>query len=428
MIGILTYPDIHSKNMTDSSTKFRVYLVFEDGSSYGVSLSREIRYAGLVSYVKKKFKYNKGYEVGFSYKMPHGQVNIVDDDDVEFFINEVCKPKAALPKLLINVIVKSSKVNPSSSKSIDFDLNDPLFHNNFDPQIFYNDSLRIEQPKNEHLENHMERVEEPKKEHLENYMESVEQPKNETFENYGSTSSFLNHQIMPKWQTSNPFKYMPTPPDPPSLEIKIPNTLTYNTNGSVILKEGDEFEDKNAIMYAIGEKALLERFEFKPRKTDKFRYDVICVHAECKWKILSSLNKDGVKWSLGKVYDVHTCSRTQVYPNHRNATKKLLGHLLFPKLKDSSRIYRPIDIMQDINEQYNIDISYKKAWAGKNRALELVNGCPKESFEQLPYYCHNLKLKNEGTVTHIDTDDEGHFKMCFIGFGVAVRIYLFCFM
>ena len=404
--------------MSLSSTKFRLYLVFEDGNSYGVTLDRDIRYARLVSYVKKKFKITKGYDLSFSYKMPHGPVHIVDDDDVEFFINEVCRPKAALPKLLINMIVKSSKVNPSSSNSLDVDLNDSLFPDDFDPKSFYND---YQIPKNELLENYTE-FNSP----LDNIYDN--QPNNETFENLGSTPSFLNHQMVPKWQTTDPFKYMPTPPDPPSPEIKLPNTMKYNNNGSIILKEGDEFDDKKSLMYVIGEKALLERFEFKPRKTDKFRYDVICLQATCKWKIVSSLNKDGVKWRLGKVNDVHTCSRTKVFPNHRNATKNLLGHLLFPKMKDSSRIYTPKDIKADINQQYNIDISYKKAWWGKNVALELVNGCPKESFEQLPYYCHNLKLKNEGTVTHIATDDEGHFKMCFIGFGVAVSIYIFLFI
>nr|GEW27676.1 transposase, MuDR, MULE transposase domain protein [Tanacetum cinerariifolium] len=39
----------------------------------------------------------------------------------------------------------------------------------------------------------------------------------------------------------------------------------------------------------------------------------------------------------------------------------------------------------------------------------------------------NLKRENEGTVTDIETDDEGHFKMCFIGFGVAIKSFM-CYM
>ncbi|GJY13109.1 reverse transcriptase domain-containing protein [Tanacetum coccineum] len=64
----------------------------------------------------------------------------------------------------------------------------------------------------------------------------------------------------------------------------------------------------------------------------------------------------------------------------------------------------------------------KKAWRGKHIALASSQGCPIESFAQLPFYCYNLKKENEGTVTDIETDDKGRFKMCFIGFGVASKV------
>ncbi|PWA88550.1 transposase, MuDR, MULE transposase domain protein [Artemisia annua] len=54
-----------------------------------------------------------------------------------------------------------------------------------------------------------------------------------------------------------------------------------------------------------------------------------------------------------------------------------------------------------------------------------VKSCsPKESFIQLPHYCYNLELENEGTVTAIVTDDEGIFKMVFVAFGIAVIKFL----
>ncbi|GJZ38293.1 transposase, MuDR, MULE transposase domain protein [Tanacetum coccineum] len=177
-------------------------------------------------------------------------------------------------------------------------------------------------------------------------------------------------------------------------------------------------------MYVIGKKAPDEGFEFMVRKSTTLRFDVICKIAECKWKIISSKSKNGDSWLLGTVNDIHTCSRTQLNPNHRNATKKLLGWLLAPKLKDYSRIYKPKDIINDINLEFNIDITYKKAWGGKNKGLEINSGCPLDSFSQLPYYFYNLKMANEGTVMHIENDDEGRFKMCFIAFGFAIRSFL----
>ncbi|PWA68719.1 hypothetical protein CTI12_AA302420 [Artemisia annua] len=41
---------------------------------------------------------------------------------------------------------------------------------------------------------------------------------------------------------------------------------------------------------------------------------------------------------------------------------------------------------------------------------------------ELPHYCYNLELENEGTVTAIDTDDEGIFKVVFVAFGIAMRL------
>ncbi|GKC63317.1 transposase, MuDR, MULE transposase domain protein [Tanacetum coccineum] len=109
--------------------------------------------------------------------------------------------------------------------------------------------------------------------------------------------------------------------------------------------------------------------------------------------------------------------------HHRNATAKLFGRLLEPKFKDNTRIYKGKDIKEDIYTDLNIDINYKQAWRAKNVVLEYISGCLVASFAQLPYYCHNLELTNDGTVTHIETDDEDRFKMVFIAFGVVIQSF-----
>nr|GEW01074.1 transposase, MuDR, MULE transposase domain protein [Tanacetum cinerariifolium] len=53
-----------------------------------------------------------------------------------------------------------------------------------------------------------------------------------------------------------------------------------------------------------------------------------------------------------------------------------------------------------------------------------LTGSLAESFAQLSYYCHNLKMANEGTFTHIETDAEGRFKLLYVGFGVAIWAFL----
>ncbi|GJV31185.1 transposase, MuDR, MULE transposase domain protein [Tanacetum coccineum] len=121
--------------------------------------------------------------------------------------------------------------------------------------------------------------------------------------------------------------------------------------------------------------------------------------------------------------DVHTCPKTQTYPNHRNANKKVIAHILNEKLQDRSRVLKGKDIQQDILSEYKIHISYQQAWRGKDYAIQQIRGSPYEAFEMLPYYCFNLERKNEGTVTRIKTDENGVFEMLFIAIGASIRTF-----
>ncbi|GJR35588.1 transposase, MuDR, MULE transposase domain protein [Tanacetum coccineum] len=201
----------------------------------------------------------------------------------------------------------------------------------------------------------------------------------------------VNNAFMHAWQ-SNTFDHMPPTPDAPVHQID----------------------------HAIGTKAIVEGFEFKTRSSNKIRFDAICIHKECTWRILARKLNESNLWLLTTVEDVHTYSMTRLHHDHRNATTTVLGALLVDKVADYTRVYKPKDIQMDLN----IDISYKKSWRGRKKVFDIAMGSPAESFAQLPYYCHNLILASEGTVTHIETDAEGRFKLLYVGFGVAIRGFL----
>nr|GEX58644.1 hypothetical protein [Tanacetum cinerariifolium] len=122
--------------------------------------------------------------------------------------------------------------------------------------------------------------------------------------------------------------------------------------------------------------------------------------------------------------DHHTCTKTQIHPHHHNATPKVLGHILKEAMSESSRIYKGKVIMTYMNARFKIDISYSQAWRAKCYALQLLRGTPEESFNELPLCCHNLKLKNQGTITHIETDDEDRFEIFFLAVGAVIRAFV----
>ncbi|GKA78511.1 transposase, MuDR, MULE transposase domain protein [Tanacetum coccineum] len=130
------------------------------------------------------------------------------------------------------------------------------------------------------------------------------------------------------------------------------------------------------------------------------------------------------KYHITHLYDVHTCPKTQTYPNHRNANKKVIAHIITPKLQENKRVLRGKAIQQDIMAEYEVNLSYQQAWRGKDYGIEHIRGSPYESFEMLSYYCHNLERKNPGTVTRIKTDEKGVFEMLFIAIGASIRTFI----
>ncbi|GJX50753.1 hypothetical protein Tco_0277598 [Tanacetum coccineum] len=78
----------------------------------------------------------------------------------------------------------------------------------------------------------------------------------------------------------------------------------------------------------------------------------------------------------------------------------------------------------ELSPKYKINISYQQAWRGKDYGIEQIKGSPYESFEMLPYYCHNLERKNQRTITRIKTNEKGVFEMLFISIGASIRTFL----
>ncbi|GJR01456.1 phospholipase-like protein [Tanacetum coccineum] len=112
-----------------------------------------------------------------------------------------------------------------------------------------------------------------------------------------------------------------------------------------------------------------------------------------KWQKFMSFEPDipetpiyKAKPNISKQYSQQSeVEKTQTYPNHRNANKKVIGHLLTPKLQDRSRNLRGKDIQQDILLEYKIHISYQQAMKGKHYGIQQVRGSPYEAFEMLPF-------------------------------------------
>ncbi|XP_073120890.1 uncharacterized protein [Henckelia pumila] len=79
--------------------------------------------------------------------------------------------------------------------------------------------------------------------------------------------------------------------------------------------------------------------------------------------------------------------------------------------------------MAMIRNNMNADISYYKAWRGKELADNILKGDPTKSFTLLPCYLHMVEKMNRGSITDICIDEKNRFKYMFLAFGACVRGY-----
>ncbi|KAJ9544532.1 hypothetical protein OSB04_024239 [Centaurea solstitialis] len=103
------------------------------------------------------------------------------------------------------------------------------------------------------------------------------------------------------------------------------------------------------MILALSLKFIEESFQFKVKRSSTTRYEAVCIYdTHCQWRMTAASVGSTGMFSVRKINDIHTCSRTQLHSSHRQANRRVLGHIIVPQLRDSSRTLRGKDIVTDI--------------------------------------------------------------------------------
>ncbi|KAL0541309.1 hypothetical protein IC582_021351 [Cucumis melo] len=131
-------------------------------------------------------------------------------------------------------------------------------------------------------------------------------------------------------------------------------------------------------------------------------------------------------FKIKKYVKVHSCSLEFLNRDHRQAKSWVVGELIKSKFKGAGRLYKPRDIIEDMRQDYGINMSYEKAQRGRENAYERVRGSPEESYNLLRKYGEALKFTNPGTIFHMELEDDRFFKYIFMVVGPCVRGFFNC--
>ena len=95
--------------------------------------------------------------------------------------------------------------------------------------------------------------------------------------------------------------------------------------------------------------------------------------------------------------------------NHRQVTYKVIGRKFKSQYVGVLEGPTPRGLVNLARKNLKVGVSYWKGWKARQYAYSLIRGSYEESFPLLLSYCHMLKLKNLGTFTHIEVDENNFF-------------------
>ncbi|KAL7177357.1 hypothetical protein ACSBR2_030668 [Camellia fascicularis] len=175
--------------------------------------------------------------------------------------------------------------------------------------------------------------------------------------------------------------------------------------------------------------AVEHGFQFKCIKNDSVRITVVCKFAAatgCVWSIHARVLPSNGVLCVKSFDSVHTCGvAVRTYRNLRTGSE-----LVFAVVADRVRgqpLVRPTDVVFDLKNDYGLDISYRVAWFGVEKARGEVYGDHAMSFNQLRWYNEAVMEKNPNSYINLEFDQKsGRFVQYFILFRACIDGFNHC--
>ncbi|CAI0424029.1 unnamed protein product [Linum tenue] len=186
---------------------------------------------------------------------------------------------------------------------------------------------------------------------------------------------------------------------------------------------GQRFSNVNEFRESLRRYAIAHQFAFKYKKNDSHRVTVKCKAEGCPWRIHASRLSDTQLICIKKMNPTHTCDGS-VLTTGNQATRSWVASIIKEKLKVFPN-YKPKDIVNDIKQEYGVQLNYFQAWRGKEIAKEQLQGSFKDAYNQLPLLCDQIVETNPGSLATFTTKEEdSSFQRLFVSFHASLSGFL----
>ncbi|XP_024178103.2 uncharacterized protein LOC112184036 [Rosa chinensis] len=184
-----------------------------------------------------------------------------------------------------------------------------------------------------------------------------------------------------------------------------------------------EFRQK-LCMYAIE-----VGFVFVYVRNDKWRVIAECFNKlseGCKWYINASLCPANNFFYIRQLNNVHTCSGVLRQQKHKLLSSTIVKTLINDEFRGNPSL-KAHDIMDRLKNNYGLDITYRVAWKGKEKAMKELHGSDEDSYSMLTWYRDAVMESNPGSCFILECDEStGRFQRLFLCFGGVIEGFKSC--
>ncbi|KAK1283703.1 hypothetical protein QJS10_CPB21g00117 [Acorus calamus] len=210
--------------------------------------------------------------------------------------------------------------------------------------------------------------------------------------------------------------------------LGIPNQNIAVQDQNLVVRDyslivGQEFADVETCRRVLKEIAIALHFDLRIVKSDRSRFIAKCSKEGCPWRVHVAKCPGVPTFSIRTLHGEHTCEGVRNL-HHQQASVGWVARSVEARLRDNPQ-YKPKEILQDIQEQHGVAVSYMQAWRGKERSMAAVHGTFEDGYRLLPAYCDQIKKTNPGSIASVfTTGQENCFQRLFVSFHALIHGFI----